>query len=143
MKKIISFLIIICIFILSSCSNPSKPKIIDSKGETNSYKYALKKQDEDETFFIIEEEIEFKEGYNPLSIKEVVFVKLSRNTTPIKIKIDDEEMEYQENILLKNNSLVLTIYENKSRYGDEKHVDLCYHILIEYKDLKSDNIFTK
>ena len=142
MKKIISFLILICIIILSSCSNPSTPQKISSRGETASYKYAIIKQDEDDSYYIIEEEIEFKEGYNPISLKKVEFSNAVEIVTPEKLKIYDEKIDYRENISLNKTSFILTIYDNKSRHGNEKHFDLHYYITIEYKDLKSDNIFT-
>lgn len=140
MKKILLLLMMICMFVITSCNDSSKPMTLKSGGETSNYKYDLIKQYEDDTYFIIEYEIEFKEGNTPLAIKRIEFSDASKSSSPQKIKIDDEEMAYQENISLSKTSFIMSIYENKSPYGET--ASLHYHISIEYENISTNNIFT-
>lgn len=126
MKKIISFLIIICIVILSSCSNPSKPNTMYSRGENSYYKYNLLSRTEDDTYFIIEYEIEFKKEFENTMIECINMGNSTSFRGPEKIRIDNEEMEYNDNIVVTKMRFSLIIYENKYAFFEKNHFNTKY-----------------
>lgn len=150
MKRKVFCILLVFIFslFLFSCTPINKPFTIYSKGETSSYKYELVGQDEDETSFIIDYKIDFKEKYYPLKLKKIECQKAyDEFINPNKIIINNVEMLYQENIDLTESTINLLIYTNKTNFDNRSknglgQIDIHLHIYVEYKKESLDNIFT-
>lgn len=141
-KILYSFISIVLLFIISSCSKSSQSKkVYKPNYESSVWRYTLIKQSIEENYYKIEYEIEIYKEYNDLSIEKICINPYQKDEirNPQKIRINGVEIDYTDNYNLSSSKFNLIIFDDQNN----GHIGESYMVQFKIDDinLKIDFLF--